>query len=106
MFHLLFDVEFQLSPLPAPTRYRLWPFWARPEDCTVWSQYRILVEPHIIKVQSAVCSIAIVAHGPNEQGEDGNSALDEVLQEVHRFVVFVDAEEVKEFPGIIPDGPV
>src|SRR5713226_251048 len=106
MLQILLNIEFEVSPILSPNRYGLESFQVRPKYGAIWSQYRILVEPDIVEVQPAVCSIAIVAHGSNEQREDRNSALDEVLEEIHGFVVVVNAEEVEEFPGIIPDSPV
>src|SRR5438876_7309360 len=106
MLHFFLDVEFDVSPVISSDRYRLESFKVSPEDCAIWSQYRVLIEPDVVEVQSAIRSITIIAHGPYEQSENRNSALDEVLQETHRLVVVVDAEEVEELPSIIPNGPV
>src|SRR4029077_15052144 len=61
MLHLLLDIEFEVSPVPSPDRYRLEPFQVRPEDGPIGSQYCILVQPDIVEIQSAVCSITVVA---------------------------------------------
>src|SRR5439155_16267850 len=106
MLHLFLDIEFNVSPVHSSDRHHLESFKVSPEDCAIWSQYRVLIEPDIVEIQSAISSITIIAHGPYEQSENRNSALDEVLQEPHRLVVVVDAEEVKELPSIIPNGPV
>src|SRR5439155_25164897 len=106
MLHLFLDIEFNVSPVLSSDRHHLESFKVSPEEGAIWSQYRVLIEPDIVEIQSAIISITIIAHGPYEQTENRNSALDEVLQEPHRLVVVIEAEEVKELPSSITNGPV